>query len=114
MRSESCSASPAIGVSLREQNSTTPPVQIAYRSPGAVKVDRLAPLGPAASSLRRVHGGCRQRRCLAQFRFNQGLIARWLGAFDCRDVGRAAIAPLGIGVAGLDTHCFGNELNPVP
>jgi hypothetical protein len=25
-----------------------------------------------------------------------------------------AIAPTNIGIAGLDTHCLGNELNPIP
>src|SRR5262245_64304065 len=72
-----------------------------------------APLASAASSLRHARGDHWQWR-RAQFRFNQRLIARRLSALDGRDIGRGAIAPPNIGIAGLDTHCFGNELNPVP
>src|SRR5882757_4322894 len=51
---------------------------------------------------------------LAKLGFYQTTIPRLVGPFDSGNIRCAAVAPAEIGIAGLEPHGLGDEVDPVP
>jgi hypothetical protein len=55
-----------------------------------------------------------QRGRLSQFGFYKCMVPGLIGPFYCSDIGRAALTPVKICIAGVYPHRFSDELDPIP